>query len=181
MSRTKSPPPPAMAEIEAAAKLYADLRNQLDRCVATLKEGLRKVQDRHIDDLRATAAEIGAAHDALRALVEAHPELFVKPKSVALHGVRVGFKKEPGRIEFEDAAKVIERITKHVPEQLDTLAPQGPRSLSKTELAKLDAATIKRIGVTVTADEDTPFVKGPNEAIDKWVDSVVAAYIKEGA
>ena len=183
MSRTKpvAPPPPAMAEIEQRAKVYADLRLRLDRCVAAIREGMRKVQDKHIDDLRAVHAEIGAAHDALQELVKAHPELFQRPKSVAFHGVTVGYRKEKGRLEVEDEARVIQRIERHMPEQLDRLAPAGGRKLSKTALAELPAADLKRLGVTVTADDDVPFVKGPQDALDKAVEQMLSAYAKEAA
>ena len=182
--KPKAPPSPVMVEIEEKAKFYADLRARLDKCVAALKDGLRKVQDKHVDDLRSTSALIGTAHDELLDLVKAHPELFEKPKSAAFHGVTVGFKKEKGSLDFEDPAKVVERIEKHMPGLLDDLAPQGDRKLSKTELAKLPAADLKKLGVTVTADEDAAFVKGPTDAIDKWVDQMLSAYLQpeqEGA
>jgi hypothetical protein len=172
--KTKAPPPPAMVEIETRAKALADARAAMQRTVHILREGIKRVTDRHIDDLRQLAADVGVEHQALLDLIKAHPELFEKPRSAAFHGVTVGYQKGKGKITYADADKVIERITKALPDQLDDLAP-ATRKLSHTALEQLDGKALKAIGVALVNDGDKPYVKTPGDEIDKFVAGIVAA------
>jgi hypothetical protein len=108
-------------------------------------------------------------------LIAAHPELFEKPRSHAFHGVTVGYQKGKGKITYSDADKVIERIEKTLPEQLDTLAPSS-RTLSHKALELLDGKQLKAIGVSITNDGDKPYIKTPADDVEKFTAGIVAAY-----
>jgi arsenate reductase-like glutaredoxin family protein len=173
--KPKAPPPPAMVEIETETQAYADARAKMAKAVQTLKDGLKRVTDRHVDDLRQLAADVGVHHQALLDLIAAHPELFEKPRSQAFHGVTVGYLKGKGRITYSDADKVIERIEKALPEQLDTLAPAS-RTLSHKALELLDGKQLKSIGVAIVNDGDKPYIKTPADDVEKFTAGIVAAY-----
>lgn len=174
-SKPKAPPPPAMSEIEVKAKAVADIRAALAKNVAILREGLRKVTDRHIVDLRDLSAQLGVAHQELLDLVKGHPELFEKPRSAAFHGITVGFSKGKGRMTYDNPEAVIALIEKKLPDRLDALAPSS-RSLSHKALEGLEAKALKAIGVSITDDGDKAYVKTPADDVDKFTASIVAAH-----
>lgn len=169
-------PPPVFTNIEAHAAALAAARCRVEKIVALLKEGMARVEEKHLPELRELMATIGTEHEALLELVRTHPQCFVQPKSAAFHGVQVGWRKQPGTLAFEDEAKVISRIERHLPDQLEALAPMGPRKLSRDALASLPVADAKRIGVTVSDDEDKPFVKMPSNEVDKMVTQLIKAH-----
>jgi len=173
--KPKAPPPPAMTEIEIQAKAFADARAALTKCTQIIKDGIKRVTDRHVDDLRQLAADVGVQHQTLLDLIQAHPDLFTKPRSQAFHGITVGYQKGKGKLTYEDADKVIERIEKHLPEQLDELAP-ATRKLSHTALELLDGKQLKAIGVALTNDGDKPYIKTPSDDVDKFVAGIVSAH-----
>ena len=43
------------------------------------------------------------SYESLRALIEESPELFEKPRSVVLHGIKLGYQKGKGGIVWDDA------------------------------------------------------------------------------
>jgi len=171
----KAPPPPALAEIEVSSKELADAKAKLARSVQTLKDAIKKVTDRHVDDLRTLGADVGVAYQALIDLVTKHPELFAKPRSQAFHGITVGYRKGKGKLTYDDAEKVIARIERQLPDQLDALAPAS-RQLSHDAIEVLDAKQLKAIGVSITDTDDKPYVKTPSDDVDKFVNQIVTAY-----
>lgn len=164
-----------MSEIEIKAKAVADIRSSLAKTISILREGLKKVTDRHIDDMRDLSAQLGVAHQELLDLVKAHPELFEKPRSAAFHGITVGFSKGKGKMTYDSSEAVISLIEKKLPDRLDDLAPSS-RSLSHKALEGLDAKALKSIGVSITDDGDKAYVKTPADDIDKFTASIVAAH-----
>lgn len=164
-----------MSDIEVKAKAMADARAALSKAVAILKDGLRKVTDRHIDDIRELSAQVGVAHQTLLDLVKAHPELFEKPRSAAFHGITVGFSKGKGKMSYDSPEAVIALIEKKLPDRLEALAPSS-RALSHKALEVLDAKALKSIGVSITDDGDKAYVKAPADDIDKFTASIVEAH-----
>jgi len=172
-----APLPPVLINIEERAHALADTRAALAKTVQVLREGLKKVTDKYVDDLRTLGAQVGVAHEELMDLVEANPALFASPRSRAFHGITVGYRKGNGKLSYEDAARVIARIEKSatLAEQIDTLAP-ATRKLSHEALTCLDAKDLKALGVTIESADDKPFIKIPADDVDKFVSQIVEAY-----
>lgn len=178
-AKAEVPKAPAMIEMEAAADVVAEARHQVAAAVALLKEGLRQIEREHVPDLRRLSKKVGVAHEKLMALIKANPTLFVQPKSAKHHDVQFGYRKQIGAMKFDDEKKVIERIAKKFPEQLDTLAPHGPRAVLKTELEKLPGADLKTLGVEIEKDSDKPFIRLTDDATDKLVAELLKGYTEE--
>jgi len=160
--------------IEKEAEQYAAARAELADLVGAMRTEQGEVKRRHLPKIRRAVARAKERREALRADVEVSPELFRKRKSQILHGIRVGFRKAKGKLTFPDAGKLVERIKKLLPEQSDRLIKTEEKPV-RAELNRLDAATLRRLGVEVTADQDLPIV----EPTDTEVDRVVKALIED--
>jgi hypothetical protein len=80
------------------------------------------VKRKYLPRIRTQVAHAKMLHAQLKASIEAHPELFEKPRTVTFHGVKVGFAKGKGKVTFQhDADKVIALIEKHLPDQAELL------------------------------------------------------------
>lgn len=165
---------PTMHELETLAKAHAKARTDLTNLVTLLNAELDAVKRRRMAKLKQAVAEAAETGKALLDTVAESQTLFRKPKSVILYGIKCGFKKQPGKIDIDNPEQTIKLIRKFFPELADNLiaTKEAP---SKEGLNTCDAATLKKIGVTVTSDTDVAFISDPASEVDK----IVSALLKD--
>lgn len=169
---------PTMQDIESRAQVHAAAREKLKQLVTLLNAELDAVKRKRMAKLRTAVADAQQTGDALLVLVADAPDLFKRPKSHTLHGVKFGFKKEKGRIDFADPDQVIKLIRKHYPDLADTLIVTTERP-SKEAMNNLQADQLKKIGVTVTADSDVAFIGSTDSDVDKIVSALLKGVEEE--
>lgn len=169
---------PTMKEIETKAREHATARAELTHIVTLLNLEIEAIKKRRMEKLRKVVAITTETGDALLALVAESEELFKKPKSAILHGIKLGFKKEKGKIKFTDEDQVIKLIRKHLPELADVLIVTTEKP-SKEAMNNLDVAQLKKIGATVTCDSDVAFISDPASEIDKIVNALLKGVAEE--
>ena len=162
----------SLADIERSAKHYAEARENLAGIVAAMNEGIETIKRDHMKRLKKAVNEAAERHDALKSLIETAPGCFIKPRSVVFHGIKLGFAKGKGKIEWDDADQVVRLIKKHYPEQADILIATSEKP-AKEALANLTAAELKKLGVSVTDGGDAVFIKPADSAVDKMVDALL--------
>lgn len=162
----------SLADIERSAKHYAEAREHLAGIVATMNEGIETIKRDHMKRLKKAVNEAAERHDALKSLIETAPGCFIRPRSVVFHGIKLGFAKGKGKIEWDDADQVVRLIKKHYPEQADVLIATSEKP-AKEALANLTAAELKKLGVSVTDGGDAVFIKPADSAVDKMVDALL--------
>ncbi len=160
--------------IERAAEQYAQKCTALSETLAALDEDVTAAKKQHLPQVRRRADAAAGAKDALRAEIDSAPELFEKPKSRVLHGVKVGFRKQPGELDFDSEAAVVKRIEQHLPEDLDRLT-RVRTNLNKTALGQLSGADLKRLGVTVLGDGEEIVIR----LVAGDVEKIVSALLEE--
>lgn len=163
-----------MNEIELIALAHSKARETLRQVVILINSEIEAVKRKRVTRLRAAVFNAKETGDALLALVHESPNLFQKPKSLNLHGLKFGWKKEKGRISFEDPEKVIKLIRKHLPELADTLIITTEKP-SKDAMNGLQVDQLKKIGVKVTADSDVAFLGNSDSDVDKLVNALLGA------
>ncbi len=171
---------PTMQEIETKAKAHAQAREKLSEIVTELQSEIDAAKNRHMKNIKAAVSKAATTGDELLRLVKGSPKLFTKPKSVVLHGIKLGFKKQKGKIEFDDPDQVIKLIRKHCPDLEDTLIVTT-ETPSKEALNKLTADVLKKLGVTVTSDTDVVFIAPADSDVDKMVNAMVKGADDQGA
>lgn len=171
---------PSLAEIEALTKRFADGREDLSGRVRALEEELQQVKKRHLAGIKRSVATVAERQHALKNALEDGKELFVKPKTIIIHGVRVGVTKGKGKIEWEDDATVVKLIKKHFADQAEILIKTKETPIRKA-LEAMSAAELKKIGVTVEETGDIAFIKCTDSEVDKFVNALLKseAEIKE--
>jgi len=166
--------------IDTLAKAYAQLRKVVSERVAALTAELLSVHKRRRSGILSAVAEAKAAQEALTAAVQDAPDLFVKPRTMTLHGVKVGYAKGAGRMEWEDEdtdlVARIEKVFAKEPELLALLV-NTTKKPSKDGLQTLDAKQLARLGITIEGTGDVVIVKTTDGEVDKLVRKI----LKEGA
>ena len=101
-----------LVAIESKTKEFADARAKLAVIVTALNDSMEALKRQYMADLKRAVAATAKRQDELKGLLEASPELFAKPRSVIFHGIKVGYAKGKGKIEFTDPEQVVKLIKK---------------------------------------------------------------------
>lgn len=163
-------------QIENLAKMYALARNELARRVAAFADEVRAVERRKIPGIKTALASAEDAKGALVAAIQAAPQLFEKPRTQTFSGIRVGFAKGKGALDWDDDAQLVARIKKLMPDQADVLIATKETPVANA-LKQLEAKELARLGVRFEEIGDYVFVKSSDGAVDKLVKKI----LKEGA
>ena len=163
----------SLTDIESRAKSYADARAKLAELVDTLQQALESLKRDNLPKIKRQLTRAAELEDQIRAMVADSPGLFVKPKTVVLHGIKVGYEKGKGVIAFDDADQVLTLIDKKLPDLADVLTATQRKPL-KTALAQLTVAQLKSIGCSVEEVGERVVVR----AVDSEVDKLVTALLK---
>lgn len=163
-----------MVTIETAAKRFADEHKALCDLVGQLNEGLEALKRQALPAIKRAVARTAERQAELSGLVDQGRHLFVRPRTVIFHGIKVGLEKGKGKIEWDDEERVIKLIRKHLPEQAEGLI-KTEEYVSKGALKGLTVAELKLIGCTVEETDDQVVIRPTDSDVDK----VVRAMLKE--
>ena len=166
--------------IERKAKAYADRRGMLRDCLQQVERELAAIKRRHMKELKRHIALTADCETELSAAIMAAPELFVKPKTQILHGIKVGFRKGPGGLDWEDDDDLVRRIERLFPDDDEAerylIIKKKP---SAEALEDLDAAQLKRLGVTIVDTGEEVVIKPVETDIEKLVKALLKGAIDE--
>lgn len=171
-------PATAMDEINARAKRLADARQQLGQLVQALNAGLEALKANEMPAIRDAIAQATTAWSALEAGIQAAPALFIKPRTVAAHGITFGIEKGKGSITVPDPDRTVLLIRRHMPDQAAVLIASKEVPVKKA-LAQLSVADLKRIGAQVGDADDRVVIRPAPSDVDKLVAALVRAELDE--
>jgi hypothetical protein len=158
--------------IDGLALAYSDRRAVLLGLLHGLDRELAALKKKHLPALKRQVAAAAECEHELRAAIEAAPELFDKPKTQVLHGIKVGYRKGKGTIEWEDDAALVALIKKKFPDHVGELiiTTEVP---SATGLQDLDAAELRKLGVTIAEAGEQVVVKAVETDLEKLVKALL--------
>ena len=157
-----------LIEIQAKTKVYADAREKLAQHVTALHDEIETIKRRYMQRIRNAVGTSREAESDLSAAIDASRELFVKPRSIVAHGIKIGLQKGKGRIEWQGPARVVELIEKHFPELADALIQVKKKPIASALLER-PAAELKRMGCALVEAGDQVLIKDTASDIDKLV------------
>lgn len=163
-----------MQDIEQRAKIFAGARDELATRLQDLRDEQETAKRRRIQGIKNSLARFTAAHGELKEAIAQSQSEFKSPKTRVLHGIKVGFKKQPGKLELGDEGMVLKLIRKLFPDQTDTLIKTTEKPVAAA-LGNLPASDLKRLGVRVTDDTDAVVLK----PVDGELDKLIAALIND--
>lgn len=161
-----------LGDIERLTKDFAEWRDQLSEAVRAATDDIAAVKRQHVVAIKRKVEAVAERQAKLKAAIEDSPELFRKPRTMIIHGIKIGFQKEKGKISWDDASQVIKLVKKHLSEQADVLI-KTTEKLVKGALQQLTATDLKRIGVTIGETGDAVVIKSTDGEIDKLVDALL--------
>lgn len=157
-----------LTEIEALAQKLAAVRDALAGSYMAHEEEAATLTKKYRPRILRLTAQFREAADALQQAVAESPEHFVKPRSVILHGIKAGYQKGKGKLEWEDDERVCRLIRKHHPDQADILIKTTETPV-KNALNELPVADLRKLGIEVEETGDVPFVKLAEKEIAKLI------------
>jgi hypothetical protein len=164
--------------IDAKARVYAEARDRLAASVAALNDAITALKRDQLPLIKRHLRRAFEVENELRGLVEANPHLFTKPRTVVLHGVKLGFQKGSGGISFDDPEHVCKLIQKKLPDMADVLIKNDPKPIKKA-LQQLTVQQLKSIGCEVEEAGDRVVVKAVDSAVDKLVTALLKSIADE--
>ena len=163
--------------IQNQTRKFADAHRELCEVVEQLKNEVETAKRKKIAAIQAAVTAAATERAKLKAGIESSPELFADPRTVVIHGVKIGLQKGKGGIEFDDPAAVVARIEKLYEAERATELIHTEKTPNKTTLADLPAAELKKLGVEIVAAGDQVVIKPAASDVDK----IVAALLKSAA
>lgn len=170
---------PTITEIRAAAQRLADAhRESVSRATAlesAISKAVTPIYAMHRTGIDAAAEEEAAAKADLQALIEAAPQLFTRPRSIAQDGIKTGYRKSEDALDWDDDATVITRI-RALPELADMAGVliRTEESLNISALAELDGKHRRQIGIRLIPGIDQPFISFTDSDVEKMVKAILA-------
>jgi len=167
--------------INALAHTLSKQRESLAAVAREIETARRAIIDKHRARLRlATNAAVAAQNDLANA-ISAHPELFEKPRTFVIDGLKIGYQKGKGKVLIADESKTIELIRKHLDEDAAATLIKTAESVIKKAACNLDAATLKRLGIEIADAGDEVVIAPVDSALDKLLDRLLEEAGKEEA
>ncbi len=168
----------SLEDIQRATRDYADARERLGASLQALQSHIESAKRGYMPELRKLLKRAAERKSALHGLIQQHPDDFKRPRTLVAHGIKVGFAKGKGRIEFGDADRVVALVEKYFPDQTETLI-NVKKTPVKDALAQLQAVDLKRLGVTVKEAGDQVVIKPVDSDLDKLVDALLGEATEE--
>lgn len=161
-----------MITIEKLTREFRSQRDVLSARIQALEEAKRKLVRQALPAVRGAVHRAQSAEADLRAALEAAPELFDKPRTQVMHGVRVGYTKGKGRLVIADESKTLDLIGRHFPEHAEVLIRER-RTVVKEALGQLTASELKRVGVHIEQADDQVVIRCTDSELDRLVTALM--------
>jgi len=161
-----------MTQIESLTKVFAAARAELAERLETLRKEQEDAKRRRLQGIKNALGRVQSAHDELKTAVQAGKDLFDNPKTRVMHGIRVGWMKQRGKLEVGDPDGIVDRIRKMLGEEAVGYIKVTEKPVM-TALANLPAKDLKRLGVTLSDDIDAVVIKAADSDLDKLIDALV--------
>lgn len=166
------PATPTMSDIEVHTKNFAFARQKVVDRVTEMNEEIEAIKRKHMRYLKSDVARAKEEESHLAHAVSQACELFENPKSHIFHGIKVGLRKKVGKLDWDDDAKVCERIKKNFPKQYDTMVKVIVKPIDKA-LKNLQADDLLKLGITLGKDTDEVVIAAVDSEVDKLVDALL--------
>ena len=171
MTASAEPNRPDMAEIMRLAGRLAAATEATETLADEIRTEQRKALRARLRTLQRRIADQAAAEETLRDAIDARHDLFQRPRSVAVDGVKFGLRKQPGAVDIGDEARAIQRLRDKLPQHADALV-NVKETLDRKALRKLTAGELAKIGVAIDRTTDAVTITRPASDLEKFIDAL---------
>ena len=160
----------AQLETQRLASLYGAAVDDLAAVVREIEDVQRQAARERLARLQAAAALAGERRDGLLALVREHPELYQRPRTQVVAGVKFGWRKRPGRVSLGKAALAL--VKSKLPHRADALI-RVTEQIDKQALRALPARELALIGASITDTADEPLAEPARSDVERLAASLL--------
>lgn len=168
-----------LSDIESLTGVYANQRASLAQLVMRLEDNIETLKRAQMEGIKQALARTAEAQSMLHAAIYTAPNLFAKPKTLIINGIKVGYTKQKGKVEFDDEAAVIGRIRKLLPKEQAELLIRVREGVHKPAVYDLTAGDLKRLGIRVVDDGEAIVIKPVDDQLDKLLSELLADTMRD--
>lgn len=168
-----------LVEIQSLTRKYADAHRARVEVVTALNDKLLALLRPKLALLTELAAREAHHEQNLREALRASPDLFVEPRTVVLHGIKVGLRKQPGAVQFDDPDRVVAAIRKLYAEDYAEDLIHTKETPNKEALKELKVIELARLGCQLTEDTDEPVISPEKNGVTKLVEALLKSLTPE--
>jgi len=163
--------PATIDDIEQFTKVFAGARDELAERVTSLRDEIEALKRRRLQGIKNSIERTVAARAELHDAIAGNPSLFEKPKTRVLHNIRVGFYKQPGKLEIADDEACVAALRKLYGGEADAYIKTTEKPIHAA-LKNLPAKDLAKLGIGLGDDVDAVMIKPADDAVDKLVDAL---------
>ncbi len=178
-AKTKAKPtaapvlPPGFEPIETVTAVLSHDLNELAALVNAFDQQMQLLRDQFTPSMQRIIARIKEDRATLASEIQSAPHLFEKPRTVVLHGIKIGYAKGKGKMEIEDVEATVAKIEKTFgPDAIAYL--RVVKTPDKEALAMVPAGELKKLGITLTDTGDTIVIKPVAGDLEKAAATLLA-------
>lgn len=160
----------ALAYIEERAKNYRQARDLLADRLRQLDDQMEVAKRRAMPLITSALGAAKAAEAELSSAITEHPYLFVKPRTLVVHAIKLGIEKLKGSTKVPDEGRTVDLIRKYMPDQFDTLIKTRYK-LVKAALNQLKSAELKKIAVESVGGGDVVVIRPVDSDLEKLLNA----------
>ena len=166
-----------LTEIEPLCAGYDAECVKLEDMIGNLEADLEAVKQKHLAALKRQARVVASREAELHSAVETSPSLFVKPRTMVLHGTKVGFGNSIGSVVFEDEDQVLKLIEKHQSARLEELVKTS-KTPRKDALRQLTEAELAKLGCRIDGAGNVVIVKRVAGDVEKLINKLITKLVE---
>lgn len=169
-----------VAVLDQPVRRLADAHGSLVSEVQALQAELEACKRARLGRIKVLVARMRERRAEVSEMIGEHPEAFEKPRTVELHGWRLGLRKQRGGLRIGDVERTVELIEKVFGPEEGARLLRIKKSPDKEALDKLTVCELRKVGVEVLADTDKVVVEPTTDDVDRIVDALMKAGEEEG-
>ncbi len=167
----------SLGQIETSCERYEKASVILEQLIADLEFDLEAVKNKHLRGIKKQAAEVANLEADLYSQIETSHGLFVSPRTMTVHGVKVGLKLSPGKLEVSDEATVISMIKKYHKEDA-ALYIRTMEYVNKDALKTLPTEDLKKLGCKIEGAGDVVILTRVAGEVEKLINKLIGKLVE---
>lgn len=166
-----------LAGIEILCSRFDAESAELEQLITALETDLEAVKAKHLAGLKRQASVVARREAELTGAVEANPGLFIKPRTLTLHGIKAGYTSSVGKLAFDDADTTVSLIRRFRKDDADTFIRTFEEP-NKDALKTLDAADLARLGCRIEGAGDVVICKRVAGDVEKLIKKLIEKLVE---
>lgn len=166
-----------LAQVETACERFEKESSSLDTLITDLETDLEAIKQKHIKSIKRQAGAVASRQADLQSLLERGAGLFTKPRTITVHGVKVGYTTSPGSLQFDDEETVINLIKRYHKQETETYI-RTEESVNKDALKLLPAVDLAKLGCRIEGAGDTVVLKRVSGDVEKLINKMITKLVE---